>query len=288
MNEPETQIQWAPRVSREKILELYIKVASGNDDEELIEEVANAFYNRCSDLIRIAERRFACPVCHDKLPHPHRPNTDLVCEQCGWRMDWKTFYSTFKGKQLSVNVDLTDVTRKFVNELPECKTPQAKMILIDAIIHACHAWVQNGITYYGRPLAVNFIDGKMNQVVAFLENLPNGPDTLPEMTEQVMDWRKKVLSLFTKNDAEMDKVRYMVESMPVDLRTEIIDLLKNNNRQKAVNRLREIEEYAEDLTIHRGDIASQVVRTMAKQMKEKSLQKRESKKSTTTYSNDYS
>jgi hypothetical protein len=190
-------------------------------------------------------------------------------------MDWKTFYSTFKGKQLSVNVDLTDVTRKFVNDLPECKTPQAKMILIDAIIHACHAWVSKGITYYGRPLAVNFIDGNMNQVVAFLENLPNGPDTLPEMTEQVMDWRKKVLSLFTENDAEMDKVRYMVESMPPELRAEITGMLKNKHQQKAVNRLREIDEYTELLKIHRGDIASQVVRMIARQMKEKSHHKRD-------------
>ncbi|MBN2074744.1 MAG: hypothetical protein JW762_04255 [Dehalococcoidales bacterium] len=275
MGGPETQITWAPRVSREKILELYIKVASGNDDAELIDEVANAFYVRCSDLIRIAERRFACPACHEELPHSHQPDTDLTCKKCGWRMDWKTFYSTFKGKQLSVNVDLTDVTRKFVNDLPECKTPQAKMILIDAIIHACHAWVSKGITYYGRPLAVNFIDGNMNQVIAFLENLPNGPDTLPEMTEQVMDWRKKVLSLFTESDAEMDKVRYLVESMPQGLRAEISGLLKNRHQQKAAKRLREFEEYTEKLKIHRGDIASQVVRMMTKQMKDKSIRKRD-------------
>jgi ribosomal protein L37AE/L43A len=274
VNRPDNQIKWAPRVNREKILELYIKIASGNDNEQLIDEVANAFYDRCSDLIRIAERRFDCPVCRHEVPHPHRPNTDLVCEKCGWRMNWGSYYSTFKGKQLSVNVDLTDVTRKFVNELPECKTPQAKMILIDAIIHACHAWVSKGVTYYGRPLAVNFIDGNMNQVVAFLENLPNGPGTLPEMNQQLLDWRKKVLSLFTDSDAEMDKVRYMVESMPSELQAEITSLLKNKHPQKAVDRLREIDDYTEQLKIHRGDIASQVVRLMSKQMKEKSSQRR--------------
>ena len=277
MGDPETQIKWAPRVSREKILELYIKVASGNDDEELISEVADVFYNRCADLIRIAERRFACPACHEELPYPHRPDTDLICDKCDWQMEWKEYYSTFKGKQLSVNVDLTDVTRKFVTELPECKTPQAKMILIDAIIHACHAWVQNGVTYYGRPLAVNFIEGNMNQVVAFLENLPNGPDILPEMTEQLMDWRKKVLSLFTDADTEMDKIRYLAESMPPELRAEIIDMLKNKHQQKAVNRLREIDGYSEELKIHRGDIAAQVVRMMAKKVKAKPHRKREKK-----------
>ncbi len=268
MNNPEIQIRWAPRVSREKILELYIKVAAGNNDEELINEVAGAFYNRCSDLIRIAERRFACPACSRELPHPHRPDTDLVCEKCGWRMDWRSFYNTFKGKQLSVNVDMTDVTRKFVDELPDCKTPQEKVILIDAVIHACHAWIQNGITYYGRPLAVNFIEGNMHQVVDFLENLPNGPDTLPEMTEQLMDWRKKVLSLFSDADIEMDKVRYRVESMPPELRAEIIELLEKKHQQKAVERLKRLDQYSEILKIHRGDIASQVVRMIKKQMKE--------------------
>jgi len=192
-------------------------------------------------------------------------------------MDWKTFYNTFKGKQLLVNVDLTGVTRKFVSELPKCKTPQAKMILIDAIIHACHAFVQKGVTYYGRPLAVNFIEGNMNQVVAFLENLPNGPDTLPEMNEQLLDWRKKVLSLFTDADTEMDKVRYLAESMPEELRAEISGLLKKKHLQKAADRLRESEKYSETLKIHRGDIASQIVRMMAKQTKAKPHRKRERK-----------
>ena len=141
------------------------------------------------------------------------------------------------------------------------------MILIDSIIHACHTWVQKGVTYYGRPLAVNFIDGNMNQVVAFLENLPNGPASLPEMDEQLLEWRKKVLSLFTDSDAEMDKVRYMMESMPRELQQEIIYLLNKKQQQNAVNRLREIDAYYEELKIHKGDLAYQVVRMMAKQMK---------------------
>ena len=113
MNVPQIRVTWAPRVSREKILELYIKIASGNDDAKLIDEISNAFYNRCSDIIRIYERRFACPSCHNELTHPHPPGADLSCDSCGWRMEWKPFFHTFKGRQLSVNVDLTDITRKF-------------------------------------------------------------------------------------------------------------------------------------------------------------------------------
>ena len=115
MNTSVPTISWSPRIGREKILELYIKVASGNNDEELIDEVAQAFYNRCSDIIRICERRFACPRCQEELPHPHPPDTDLLCGNCGWQMTWREFFRTYQGKQLSVNADITDITRKFLD-----------------------------------------------------------------------------------------------------------------------------------------------------------------------------
>ena len=80
MNKPESPISWAPRVSRENILQLYTKVASGDNDERLIDDVAYAFYDRCSDIVRIFERRFACPQCREELPHPHPPGEDLSRE----------------------------------------------------------------------------------------------------------------------------------------------------------------------------------------------------------------
>lgn len=267
MSKSVSTISWAPRVSREKILELYIKVASGINDEKLIDDVASAFYNRCSDIIRIYERRFACPQCREELPHPHSSRNDLYCGKCGWRMPWPDFYRTYRGKQLCVNSDVTPITRQFLNDLTECKTPQEKMILIDALIHACHEWVSRGISYYGRPLAVNFIDGTMGQVVAFLENLPYGPASLPEMNEQLVEWRKRCLSLFSDLDVEMDRITHLVDSMPLDLKAEIEEMLTRNHRQEAVTRLTQIDEYAEELTILSGNLAKQMVRNIEKRMK---------------------
>lgn len=269
MDKSEAEVSWAPRVSREKILELYIRVAGGNNDEELIDEMAQSFYDRCSDIVRICERRFVCPQCQKELPHPHPPNKDLNCDNCGWQMSWQSFFRTYQGKQLSVNADITDITRKFLSELPECKTPNEKMILIDALIHACHKSIKDGETYYTRPLAVNFIEGKMYQVIAFLENLPNGPDSLPEMTEQFMEWRKHCLSIFTDVEAERDRVKYLVGSMPRELRTEIELMLTEKHRQKAAARLKEIEEYAGEVQLLRGDIARQMVKIIEKQMNER-------------------
>ena len=208
MRESSLPILWAPRVSREKILQLYIKVASGINDEELIDDVANSFYQRCSDIVRILEKRFTCPQCHEELPHHHQPGNDLYCSNCRWQMPWRNFFRSYQGNQLSVNADVTTIIRQFLNDQPKCVSPQDKMILIDSLIHACHEWVRKGTTYYGRPLAVNFIEGTMKQVVAFLENLPYGPATLPEMNEQLVEWRKRCLSLFTDVEVERDKVNY--------------------------------------------------------------------------------
>jgi hypothetical protein len=254
-------------VSREKILQLYIKVASGINDEELIDDVAYSFYNRCSDIIRIYERRFACPLCREELPHPHTPGNDLYCKKCGWQLSWQEFFRTYQGKQLSVNADITDITRKFLNDLPDCKSPQEKMILIDSLIHACHGFVSKGISSYGRPLAVNFIEGNMNQVIAFLENLPYGPDSLPEMNEKLVEWRKQCLSLFSDLDVEMGRITHLVDSMPNDLKTEIEEMIRRKHRQKAVTRLKQIEEYTGELIILRGNIAGQMVRMIEKRMK---------------------
>jgi hypothetical protein len=267
MDEVEISFTWAPRVSRKKILELYVKVATGYNDEDLINEVADAFYNRCSDIVRIYERRFACPVCRKELPNPHQLNTDLLCSNCGWTMPWKPFFRTYQGKQLSVNADLTDITRKYLRDLPECKTPGEKMILIVSIIHACHEWTRKGVTYYGRPLAVNFIEGNMNQVVDFIENLPYGPDSLPEITEQVMLWRRKVLSLFSDVEIERDRIAHLVDTMPPDLYEEIEELLAKNQRQKAAARLRHCNEYSYEVKFHHGDVATQVVKLIKKRMK---------------------
>lgn len=260
-------IKWAPRVSREKILQLYVKVASGINDEALIEEIAGSFYRRCTDIIRVYEKRFACPRCHRELPHPHTLPDDLYCSNCGWRMPWQNFSRTYRGKQISVNPDITTITRRYLTDLPGCASPGEKVILIDSLIHACHEWVNRGISYYGRPLAVNLIEGTMNQVVAFLENLPYGPESLPEMNEQFVTWRKRCLSLFSDLDVERDKINYLIDSMPNGLKIEIEEMLAQKHRQKAVKRLAQIDVYAEELTVLRGNIASQMVNKIEKQMK---------------------
>jgi len=183
-------------------------------------------------------------------------------------MPWREHFLTYGGKQLSVNADVTDIPRRFLHDLPECNSPQEKVILIDSLIHACHEMVRKGTRYYGRPLAVNFIEGTMNQVIAFLENLPYGPDSLPEMNEQLVEWRKRCLSLQSEFEVEWDQVRYLVDSMPRDLRTEIEEMIAQNRKlEAAVTRLREIGDYRRELRLLHGTVARQMAKTIKRRMK---------------------
>jgi len=183
-------------------------------------------------------------------------------------MPWREFLHTHKGKQLSANTDVTSILKRFVNDLPECRSPQEKVILIDSLIHACHENIIKGTRYYGRPLAVNLIKGTRDQVIAFLESLPYGPSSLPEMSEHLMEWRKRCLSLQTGFEVEMDLVSYLVDTMPSDLKNEIEEMIAQNRKlEAAVTRLREIGDYAKKLKFLRGTVARQMVLTIKRRMK---------------------
>jgi len=182
-------------------------------------------------------------------------------------MPWREFFATYRGRQTQVPTDVADKLRRFLNDLPGCKSPQDKVILIDSLIHAFHEQVRKGTTYYGRSMAVNLIKGTHSQVIAFLENLPYGPDSLPEMSEQLVEWRKRCLSLKSDVEFERDQVTHLVDSMPADIRTETEGMIRQNHKQKAVARLREIGDYARELKVLRGTVARQMVKQIERRMK---------------------
>ncbi|MBN2239601.1 MAG: hypothetical protein JW712_07495, partial [Dehalococcoidales bacterium] len=87
------------------------------------------------------------------------------------------------------------------------------------------------------------------------------------INRQYSEWRQKVLSLFTDAKVELDIVLQYLTSMPPELYREIEELLKAKHLQQAVRRLQQVPEYAENMRIHKGDIAYQMVRAISKQMK---------------------
>lgn len=188
--------QWAPRLPKAKIAQLYVSNAEGILDEDLIEYVGIGLYARCESIITATEAakgRLPCPLCGHIIHHRlSKPPTDknqkmLRCDACDWVAPWKAYIKTYRGKQLSAG-GMAPFFRAFIKEYPSAKTPREKMILIDTLIHRFHHELENRI---GRIGGVNLIQGRMVDVIDFLRHLTYSDKSLPEVKTNLRLWLAK-------------------------------------------------------------------------------------------------
>lgn len=193
MSSPSSPLpQWAPRVKPERIRRLYAGEAAGLLDEELLNEVFYAIRARCESIITVTEAsagRVKCPSC-SALVLRHIGSGDareeMLCTVCGWRLTWGEYLKTYQGKQLHGGGAVPAI-QAYLDGAGEARSPQQKMLLIDALLHAYH-WEAAGNPT--RPLAVNMIQGTIHNVVAFLEELGFSND--PQMREHYRHWQENV------------------------------------------------------------------------------------------------
>lgn len=182
-------LKWAERVSPKKIRRLYSLDAQGIMDEELIDDVAYAFYARCESILTVTEAssgRIKCPECGNMIQRQGYDKEQIIkCQNCLWEIKWDEYYRSYSKKQLHGG-GAVDVFKYYMEKLPLAKTPQEKMILIDRVIHECHKGLKEG--EFNRPVAVNFISGTMTEIIRLLEDLAYGPGTI----EVYEEWRKKM------------------------------------------------------------------------------------------------
>ncbi|MBN1287314.1 MAG: hypothetical protein JXB47_18080 [Anaerolineae bacterium] len=192
-------IRWAPRVPMNKIRRLYELDAQGIVDEDLIDDVAYALYARCESILTVTDAVFGrvkCPCCGAMVAR--RPGDDktevLTCAACGWQVTWGEYFQTYHRKQLAGG-GAVGFFKEYRARLPGARSPQAKMLLIDWMIHRCHlAVVQPGTDPVdGRPAAVNLIQGNMTQVMFLLDELAYGPGSTPGVVETRDAWRAQVM-----------------------------------------------------------------------------------------------
>jgi hypothetical protein len=184
-------------VSRAKIRKLYEQDAQGIADRDLINEVAYGFYARCQSILEVTEAsrgQVRCPVCRKYIPREGYDKEQVVaCVDCGWAVRWRDYKRTYKRRQLHGG-GAVDVFESYVERLPHAQSAQQKMMLIDEIIHRCHVSLLSGETRYLRPVAVNLIEGRMEQVIALLEGLAYGEETVRGSQERRARWKERVLS----------------------------------------------------------------------------------------------
>ncbi len=184
-------IRWAPRVSRDLIRRVYERDAAGIVDEELIEEVAFAFYARCRSIVDASNHRVPCPVCGSsfEIPALGYPllRDVLRCGDCGWATTGKEYRRSIQGKMLiTQNREDSGPFAQYLPKLERARSPREKMLAVDWLIQQVHSLRMPR----GRPVAVNLIEGVEVKVMEFLDQLFVGLASTPEDREAYVAWRK--------------------------------------------------------------------------------------------------
>src|SRR5947209_2928158 len=94
---------WYPRVPRQQIRRLYESDARGVLDEELVQDVALAFYLRCQSILIATEAhegRATCPRCGGMIPHDWDKAATMTCPGCGWQSTWGAYFRSYQDKAL--------------------------------------------------------------------------------------------------------------------------------------------------------------------------------------------
>lgn len=180
---------WAPRLKKKNIARLYRTDALGIHDEVLIEEVGLGFLARCHSILSATEAwggQAACPACETIIVHSGGKNTVLNCRKCGWQGSWQAYQDTYRGKQL-VSGSMASFINSYVEQYPRASSLGEKMVLIDTLLHHYHGEIMNRPC---RPGALNLIEGRMDDIVIFLDDLSRSSQSTEGVLGRHVRWRR--------------------------------------------------------------------------------------------------
>jgi len=191
--------QWAGRITKSKIAQVYEDDAHGLHDEDLLNDVAYTLFSRCKSMLIVEDARNGraiCPICETIIEHLAKKGTELTCGNCDWTGSWDNYRQSMDGKHL-IAPGLQPFCQEYVQRLPLVKTPKEQMYWIDWLIHRVH-W--EGTALPGQPGATCLIQGRAQDVHAFLDALTAGTHRdqatnleqlwSTEQQNQIQKWKK--------------------------------------------------------------------------------------------------
>ena len=189
----ETELQlpvWSPRVRKPKIARLYASIGKGIMDEELIDEVGFSLLARCESVLRATDtsqgRGARCPSCDSLVEFTTWGDEELECRNCGWRCPKQVYKKTIKYKHLHAG-GMKPFLEEYVREFPRARTHSDRFIRIDTLIHRYH-WEYVGKP--SRPGACCLIEGKLKDIMPFLDALSYGENVPEDVQATREEWRK--------------------------------------------------------------------------------------------------
>ncbi len=185
--------EWAPRLPQQKIHRFYENDAQGIYDEELIDEVGFGLLARCQSFIEACEAvkgQARCPSCGNIVAHTCQKGEILRCTGCGWELSWEDYFMTIQHRQLSGAEPVIALFREYVEKYPQARTPQEKVLLIDRLIHGFHWYFKDNTPT--RPVAINLIQGRLGEVIAFLDSLSAEEGNTPGIMQNRKEWERNM------------------------------------------------------------------------------------------------
>ena len=187
------ELRWAPKVSQAKIWRLYQTDARGLVDEELIDDVGTALWARCRSILFVSNAQVECPRCHTVLTlgWGHSEQDVVLCPTfgCGWETTYGQYHDSWRHRDL-ISTRAASAFQAFVDQYPQARGPQDKMVLIDQLIHAFHQGIVAGLPH--RSAANNLIEGSHKQVVALLDRLAGEEGSTAGVQQRQAEWREKM------------------------------------------------------------------------------------------------
>jgi hypothetical protein len=210
MEHADGKIRWASKVPQWKIRRLYEADAHGILDDELIDTVGWALWDRCDSILTVTAAHYGhvrCPACDTAIERWNRWSADEIvsCTTCDWQITWANYHQTYRHKQL-FGANAVDVFTAYHQAFPQAGAAKAKMLLIDQLIHAFHV----GLTGIGRPVAANLIEGSLTEDIRFLDALTYRGESAVGVGDSRDAWRRTLATAqwsthFIGSDADFEE-----------------------------------------------------------------------------------
>ena len=166
-------------------------------NEVLLDEVGISLYLRCRSILTVGHAKrgkVECPRCAKSERNTtverqtSRKEEVLRCSKCSWHLTSGEHRKTYQGKQLSEG-GVGRYLRAFVIRYEQAGTPKRKILTVDQVIHEFHYNTVKNLHQPTRAACVNLIEGKLTDVVAFLNELTYGNGIAKRMIRTRDNWK---------------------------------------------------------------------------------------------------